>query len=269
MITFRPHNYALCIMHFALTITLLTACSNIGENERYIYVPPTETTHNVLIEDFTGQRCVNCPAATQKIKELEAEYGDRIIAVAIHCGPFAHRSTMSSPLLPLGTETGDEYYRHWNIEAQPAVAVNRLGTMIYNTNMYATAVRTCIAMTTTLNLDATCKYDEGSRKLDVTIDANTAQTITGKLEVWLVEDNITETQLMPDGSANQNYVHNHVFRKSITNDIFGDPITVNSNKAATTTYSTTLDSSWKRENLSVVAFISDNTGVVQVIKSSL
>ena len=141
---------------------IMSACSNIGENERYIYVPPTETTHNVLIEDFTGQRCVNCPTATQKIKELEAEYGDRIIAVAIHCGPFAHRSTMSSPLLPLGTETGDEYYRYWNIEAQPAVAVNRLGTMIYNTNMYATAVRTCIAMTTTLNLEATCKYDEGS-----------------------------------------------------------------------------------------------------------
>lgn len=247
----------------------MTACSNIGENERYIYVAPTDAERNILIEDFTGQRCVNCPTATEKIKELEAEYGDRIIAVAIHCGPFAHRSTMTSPLLPLGTETGDEYYKHWNIEAQPAVAVNRMGSKIYNTNMYATAVRTCITMPTTLNLEATCKYDESSRKLDVSIDANTTETITGKIEVWLIEDNITETQLMPDGSANTTYVHNHVFRKSITGNIFGDPITVNSNKTVTTAYSTTVDSSWKKENLSVVAFISDNTGVVQVIKSSL
>ena len=114
----------------------LTACSNIDEDERLIYVEPAEVNRPVLIEDFTGQACVNCPNATAAIHELQETYGEEnVIAVAIHCGPFAHlRSNMGNAFLSdLGTKLGDEYYTHWNIEAQPSVKINR-GAPIYDTN---------------------------------------------------------------------------------------------------------------------------------------
>ena len=174
MITVKPLKRcgALLLTTAVAMMFIMSACSRVAEGDRLIYVPPASAERNVLIEDFTGQRCVNCPAATKKIEELHSQYGDRIIPVAIHSGPFAHRSTMSSPLLSLGTATGDEFYRNRGVEAQPGVAVNRHGGIIYNTNLYATAVAECIAQETPLNITATCQYEESSRSLTVNISAN-------------------------------------------------------------------------------------------------
>ena len=132
MITVKPLKRcgALLLTTAVAMMFIMSACSRVAEGDRLIYVPPASAERNVLIEDFTGQRCVNCPAATKKIEELHSQYGDRIIPVAIHSGPFAHRSTMSSPLLSLGTATGDGFYRNRGGEAQPGVAVDRHGGVI-------------------------------------------------------------------------------------------------------------------------------------------
>ena len=68
---------------------MLTACSQIDEGERLIYVEPTEAQRAVLVEDFTGQKCVNCPNATNVLHDILEAYGENnIIPVAIHCGPY-------------------------------------------------------------------------------------------------------------------------------------------------------------------------------------
>ena len=44
----------------------------------------------VLIEEFTGVRCVNCPAGSQAIEDLLAIPGERLVAISIHAsGPFS------------------------------------------------------------------------------------------------------------------------------------------------------------------------------------
>lgn len=40
----------------------------------------------MILEDYTGQRCVNCPEATRIIKTLLKAYGDTLIAIAVHQG---------------------------------------------------------------------------------------------------------------------------------------------------------------------------------------
>ena len=57
-------------------VMLLASCDNISEDERFIYVKPADVKRRVLIEDFTGQRCVNCPAAHEEIDRLQEQYGD-------------------------------------------------------------------------------------------------------------------------------------------------------------------------------------------------
>ena len=42
-----------------LSVTSFMSCTEIDENDRLIYVKPAEIKKHVLIEDFTGQRCVN------------------------------------------------------------------------------------------------------------------------------------------------------------------------------------------------------------------
>lgn len=50
----------------------LTACDDIKESDRYIEVPAAKVERTVLLEDFTGQNCTNCPAATAPSKRLRS-----------------------------------------------------------------------------------------------------------------------------------------------------------------------------------------------------
>ena len=77
------------IKYAFISLALLTAsCDNISENDRYIKVEATKAERTVLLEDFTGQNCVNCPAAHRTIEALEQQYGSHLIAVSIHAGHF-------------------------------------------------------------------------------------------------------------------------------------------------------------------------------------
>lgn len=57
-------------------VAFLTGCDSVASDDRLIEVPAATIQRNVLIEDFTGQRCIFCPAATEAITQLQARYGD-------------------------------------------------------------------------------------------------------------------------------------------------------------------------------------------------
>ena len=101
------------------------ACSEIPEDERLVYVEPPAVNRAVLIEDFTGQRCVNCPNAIIEIEQLEQQYGkENVIAVGIHSGPLAVWN--SDRLTGLRTQVGDTYYDYWQVEVADAYEVDGL-----------------------------------------------------------------------------------------------------------------------------------------------
>lgn len=258
-------NIALCI----LAAFLMNACDNIDEADRLIYVPPASVERAVLIEDFTGQRCVNCPNATLEIEKLQEEYGaENIIAVGIHSGPFAHRSTITSPFLPLGTETGDYYFNFWEVEAQPGTLINRTGGVIYNTQQYAAAVNAALAQKSPLrmNVYAELVSEVGNEhaSFDINVECMTNENISdARLQVWITEDGIVSPQYMPDGSVKSDYVHNHVFRTSITQDVMGDPIQIQTESTATAKYRLEMQEAWNVEKINVVAFVYGNQGVIQ------
>ena len=256
-----------------LLVVLLASCSNISEDERLIYVAPAEVQRAVLIEDFTGQACVNCPAATAQIHELQQTYGEEnIIAVAIHSGPFAHRrSNMGNDFLSdLGTTQGDDYYTHWGIEAQPGVKINR-GDPIYDTKQYAAAIAAEMKKTSPeyfQNLSAKLTNDD---KIAVgIIPSALANNTDMRLQIWIVEDGINAeggnskyVQLLPDNKSDVNYVHNHVFRASMTHDPYGDDISLWSNYQ--TVYMTKREAYWNKDNLfAVVFFWTEKEGVLEV-----
>ena len=88
-------------------VAVLTSCSNIDEAQRLIPVETTVHTdtvptdpnadldslynlpvaavpRRVLIEDYTGQTCPNCPTFTNQIHDLQDIYGNLLVPVAIH-----------------------------------------------------------------------------------------------------------------------------------------------------------------------------------------
>ena len=263
----------------ATIIMGLTACSNIDEDERLIYVEPAEVNRPVLIEDFTGQACVNCPNATAAIHELQETYGEEnVIAVAIHSGPFAHqKSNMGNAFLSdLGTNLGDEYYKHWDIRAQPTLMINR-SSLIDIPQELPAVVANELKKTSTVHFDAV-EFSNNA----VLVDLSSSDRVEGRLQVWIVEDSINARdpqtkyqQFMPDGSRRQDYVHNHVFRASLTNDAYGEPVTLEAgNKSYTQVFylqgNEALDNFehlWQKQNLSAVVFFwNEQQGVMQAIR---
>lgn len=249
------------------------SCSNIDEGDRLIYVKPAEVGRAVLIEDLTGQRCINCPTGTDIITGIIKTYGeDNVIAVGIHCGPLGFAG--NSKRVGLKTDTGDEYYTHWangtNL-GQPSAIFNRKKGKgpIDNLNNWAAELGLIISEKANLSVNIANAYDAKTRKLTTKVGAfGVNGTVSGKLQVWIVEDGIKAMQLMPDGSANQEYIHNHVFRAAV-NGTWGEDITVKEGETTSNDYSYVLPETWNADNISVVAFVYNGNGVENVAKKHI
>lgn len=241
---------------------LLAACSYIEEDERLIYVKPAEVKRHVLLEDFTGQRCINCPKASDEIKALQEQYGEEnVIAVGIHSGPLGFHST--DKYVGLSTDTGDEYYSHWALDFQPVGLIDR-GTPLEYTAWNA-RIREELAKSAPVDIDLVLDVKNDQLTIWAEVKGIEGST-TGKLQLWLTEDNVTAFQLMPDGSRNMEYVHQHVFRTAV-NGTWGEPVTVKEGETFTTQhYSLTAQNGWNVGNLSVVAFVYNDQGVLQAKK---
>ncbi|MGM9804122.1 MAG: Omp28 family outer membrane lipoprotein [Muribaculaceae bacterium] len=241
------------------------SCSNISEDERFIdngIVEP-ESNRCILIEDFTGQNCPNCPDAMVKLSELHEAFGDAVVAVGIYGGPFG--KTVSGKYYPLTTETGDYYATKLNIQEQPSGYFNRK-VMSTNANLWASIATELLTSKTYANLLISNAYDADSRQLSIDINVESLKDYSNaRLQVWLVEDNVVSRQKLSDNTTDLEYVHNHVFRASV-NDRDGDPVTLVMNKPITKTYTTTLSTEWNEANMAVVAFVFTSEEVLQTAK---
>ena len=252
------------ILFLLASLPLLCACSNIADDEKLIYVEPELAKRTILLEDFTGQRCVNCPKATDIIEQLQEEYGDNIVAVGIYSGEFG--KLPNGNLLPLTTETGCEYFNHYVAGyGQPIGMVNRHEPM--NHTDWTTTIRSEISKSSPIEISLTAAIKDNN--IEISIHENDiSEAITGKLQVWVLEDNITAFQFMPDGSSNKDYIHNHVFRTTV-NGTWGEDITLNEGEQKTQTMSQPIANEWNKDNLSIVAFIYNNDGVLQAAKTKV
>ena len=249
---------------FLLTAVLMTACSNIDEDERLIYVKPASVERCVLIEDFTGQRCPNCPDAADEIEKLIEQYGDAIIAVSIHSGPLGFHT--NSRFYGLATDIGDSYYNHWNLEFQPVGMIDRSTPSEYTA--WGTLVRGELQKTAPVEIELLVSVTDSLQlSIDTSVKGVDGDT-QGKLQLWIVEDKITAFQMMPDGTRNDTYTHRHVFRDAV-NGQWGEDITVQEGYTIVKDYMFPIDVEWKTENLLVIAFVYNENGVLQVTKAKV
>lgn len=266
----------------ALASLTLTSCDEVSQNDRYILGEAVKVERAVLLEDFTGQNCINCPDAHKVIEQLEEQYGsDKLIAVSIHCGGFGistSRTDFSSGRIGLMTEEGNAIMETYGIQSFPMGVINMGSPMVYD--MWPTAVRNGLQTETDVNIELDVTYVPDSKDGDNgyfgTIEAK-AEVMSGSdrianIQFWILEDGITAIQRSTSGSM-PDYVHNNVFRAQVFNSMRGDQISL-TNGIGTEVEGNiatrwTDKEHWQPENLSVVAFVSDNTGVLQVVRKYL
>ena len=256
----------------AIFLLTLCACDEIDEQDRYEQVQINFGTKNVLIEDFTGQLCNNCPLATNTISTLQETFGhDRVIPVAIHGGDL----TLAAPT-GLANAIGNTYTAERGVSSKPKGEVDRTGQLL-DQDKWGTTVLERIAMTAHVKLGVeNIAFDADSRELSFSV--KTAADLTGAqglLQVWLTESHIHTYQKTPDpnrfpqypASGNDhNYEHNHVLRACVSAKD-GDALSLVAGGSDTRAYKYKLESDWVADNMSVIVIAYNAAeGVLQVIE---
>ena len=257
---------------------------------------------NILIEDFTGHLCQNCPDAARELEAIHDLYGSQIIGLALHVGStFARPYPLSQPKFTYDfrTKWGEELDNFFNISdaGLPKGMINRIdypNDHRKNKGQWLASVQQELDKEVVFGLNITSSFDGNNSIIDISTDA--LKNITGdyKLVVCLTENEITNWQ--KDGVIeDENYIHNHVLRSLITS-AWGDDLSLSTNisngESYTHNYSVNLvdlenfnidysnntlfqgngeSGGWNQNNISILAYIYDNSNyeILQVEYASL
>lgn len=239
------------------------------------YSAPNTAKRKIVIEEFTGHTCGNCPDGAREIKKIDSIYKPQIIPISIHAGVFAKPKNPPATkyLTDFRTPEGTEYNNTFLGQSgfYPSAMVSRVvvnGSKILQKADWETTVNTIKNDAPKASIEITNWYNDSLRCLKTKTKIKWLSTASGnyKLQILLIEDHIKDWQL--DGTVDiPDYDHRHVLRKSL-NGIWGSEIsTSNANDTAAFEFYLNLDAKWKPSDCEIVSFIY-NSSTYEVIQAS-
>lgn len=252
-------------------LLLFTSCDDIAEEDRLIYVPPVKATRSVLVEEFSGQLCVNCPAGASVLEGLQEQFGaDTVIVVSFHVDRSVNTG-IPADWNNLTTTEGSSLFDSYKCNSLPAAVFDRKSGVVDGYPLWASYASAVLTLPTSLLLSIETEYGKADNSLDIKVTAQLAEDATsnlnGKLHVWLTEDSVVAEQLLPSTTDRAHVFHN-IFRKSV-NEMQGDDISVSQSDVTVQKFHTTLDSSWRADKMCVVAFVDNSEGVSQAVRAKI
>lgn len=240
----------------------------------------------VLLEDFTGHTCVNCPGAAVLAHNLQLQNPDRIIVMAIHAGWFANPG--SDPYtMDFRCEDGEALDQFFGVSAQgnPNGMINRRGydqTHIQGPDSWTSRISQALNVSPLVTLQLITDYDSLERKLCIHSRTSFLSNLDLGLNIaaFIMEDNIIAPQKNNDPLVGTTpdileYNHKHVLRDGITGT-WGRPLassdtTTVSGHQITKSFPYTMPVEWVTENCKVVVFVyrTDTYEIIQVEESAL
>jgi hypothetical protein len=261
------------ILYIIPALALLASCDDVKEDNRLIEIDAVVPQRAVLLEEFTGQWCRNCPDAHAVIKQLKEQYGDAFIPVSIHAGTSANAIPESETIITdtykyigLKTEDGDAYAAMWNINTFPNGVLDRTSGVL-GRDKWAAYIVDELQKESQLQIDLSADYDATSNSISIHTQLKPIANISGKLQLWIVESGIVTIQQYGE-SVEPNYVHDHVFRATV-NTVGGEAVNLSDNVYSNYTHSISVKDIWTPANLSVVAFVYNDSGVLQAAEAKV
>ncbi len=237
----------------------------------------SEQRRNVLIEDFTGHRCKNCPKASKEIANLVDAFGDdRIIGLAIHAGPGNFTGTNTDYPTDFTTQEGKAVQNFFGTNFLPVGMVNRENWTASGNGHWSNYANwptlSAEAMDSTLRiaLEASASITSGQLNVSAQGFPQTSLLHDLKIVVLVKESNIVSPQLMPDDTRDPDYVHMNVLRDYVT-DTWGNSFGTSPMVPGDTlsgTYTLAWNTDWVQSNAAVVVYVfnPDNYRILQVIE---
>lgn len=233
----------------------------------------------VLLEDYTGHKCVNCPEASVIAHSLEDANHGKVIVLAVHAGYQA---------LPGTGEYAADYRSDageiWNVDfginsINPQGMINRKvfgGTLILSKDVWSNDVAAALTETPQLLMLATNEYDSTTRNVKLTVYSHFTDSLPGSFNITIC---VAEDSLI-SGQKNNNPavgttpdIHNYVFKdvlRGSVNGTYGEVLTTSADPKLTYKgkFSFPLVAAWVPKNCWILAFVSktDTKEIIQVIK---
>ena len=251
--------YILCV---ALAVV---SCEIIPENDRIEKVPQVESSQRVLLTEFTGYKCVNCPDAAEVAHTLLESYPENVVVVAMH----PEGNSFTDP----GTDTDNNYrcpaaqtyyaaFGGTTVTPFPKGVINwkKMNGMYMNDYMLWTAAVTKEMKEEKgygVSIKSVGDAETQSTSITVTVNHLGGDITNPNLVLLITEDHIIGKQASKNGEIEE-YEHNHVLRTTIT-DVWGDALTLEDGATVEKQYAFGgfEDNGWLMNNCNIVAVLID------------
>jgi hypothetical protein len=225
------------------------------------------TLRQVLLEEFTGHLCVNCPEASLMIHTLAASLDHRLIIYTAHAGPFATPQPNTVFDADFTNTVSNRLNLDFGIWAYPSAMIDRKPYQNSYTILkddWESNVNSELAKPNVANLKLISTWFPKLSTLTITTETEFIAEPAGqyKLAIYLVEDSIIAPQRnnKPFIGADtlMNYVHHNVLRDAI-NGAYGEYLTESSGLATgeiyTKRYNYVVNPDWNIEHCNIIAYL--------------
>ena len=261
-------------------------------NEWPQFTPNTNTNRSVLIEDYTGHKCIYCPAAADLAHSLHLANPTRVFITSIHAGPTGIEDfqLIDPPNYPLdftnpqGLEIGTYFGTNdGGFPGNPRGTINRFntGTVFQNANSWTSILNTMLSENNLrINMQSHLNYYAETKGAFLHVEVEKLdQSLSNELGIvaYIIEDSLVGDQKMSDNSHNENYIHRDIHRGNLNNQAFGR-ILENSDLIDGKYYvnysfivPNQLDGNYNPSNMHILIYVYDSTTweIYQVIKQKI
>ena len=238
-----------------------------------------ESDRIVLIEEFTGASCVNCPAGSEEVEHLLQLYPANLVAIGVHSNFLAGPAKAGdSVLITPGANAIESYLGTWF--GKPEASINRRKFSDQNYTRITTAVSTWRGYVEELlneeqnaELSISRNFDAQTRLLEITVTGTLLKAHNGPLHchVGITESGIVAAQKSNSGLIDP-YTHNHVLRKLLSH-VEGDVLEANPQIGTSYSkkYSFALPPKttwWDEDNCDIFAFVSGDKSNKEILQAA-
>jgi len=239
------------------------------------------TEKQVLLEDFTGHLCVNCPEAAIMAHELAASLDHKLIIYSVHAGYYAAPDPNPGAMYAadLTSAPGVELYNDFQVFVNPNALIDRVkfgGAIQINPDNWQTAVTEELDKPNVANLSLKNAYYPNLNTLRIQVATEFTSQLSGqfKLCVFVAEDSIVAPQKNNNPAIGPSpdwvdYVHRNVLRAAI-NTTYGEYISdegfIIVNEIYAKEYLFQMNPDWVTRHCNIIAFIynQESKEIVQV-----
>jgi len=280
-----------------IAVTAFSACKEKGpyidlgsrtaKDSTYTAAAETPQQRIILVEDFTGASCPNCPSAHTVLESIETQHPGRLAIMALHILNFTQAEPQPGAQYDFRTQDATDISNtiYGGVSLMPSAGINRLvnsgnGINPPNNNLFGSFVwsqmmSAYLDSIPPVNVTITSSLNTTGDTAFIQVRVAYTQAVTAKntLTVAITEGNMIDKQ-EDQSTVIDDYEFNDVLRGMVS-PALGSPMLDSvaikaTGRVFTRSYLYKVDGAWNKDHCKVVAFVANaESGDKRVLQAAV